>query len=915
MRGEIIALDLETTGLDPAQDHIIEVGLALCKDDQIVDKYQTLVNPVIKIPPTVVSLTGIKDEHVQNAPLIDEILPHIQNFIGNRPIVAHNIKFDIGMLEKHRVAQKNLQLDTFDLATILLPASPRYNLNTLVETFNLQLDSAHRALDDAIAAWQVYRQLWQRLLELPINLLQEIVDNSEGLDWAVGEVFKDALALRNERGEKSTGQMVFDFKPDTNTYTPLAPKTTPTPLDTDKLAASFDATGMLSSKLSNYQVREGQIQMAREIGTAFNHSKHLLIEAPIGTGKALAYLLPAAQWALENNERVVIATSKPNRRDEILNREIPFLEETLGLNLIAAPLKSRLEYLSPRKFEALRRHKAATVDELRILAKVLVWLQRGGSGEKSELNLRGADERAAWQRISEYDSLTPPEAGSPFYKAQMQAQAAHLLIVSHALLLSREADVIPDYRYIIIDEAHYLEEGITYGLKETVDKHGLLDSLANMGDIKKGLLKNILKDIETLPEKAYQKMESYFAVLAEAGSEMESLVKKFFEKAVQSTFRDEESSPFNRQVRVTDGTRKHDSWNEVRTAWQALGDYIKALYESLDKIVNALHQLNERYADEIEHFEDLVESIQSASSKLKLSHLFLERLVNAPAKNTIYWVSYNPSTAQIEMSTAPLHVGGLLQKQIWDTKKSAVLTSATLRTLQTFDFFNDRLNLSGVNSAVMPSRFVHKESTLIYLPTDIPEPNQRVQYKEMTERVIIELASATDGKMLCLFTSYQQLRETADNTRPRLALGNIMVYDEATSINRDTMVDNFKTVEKAVLMGTFSYWEGVDEDLNTVVLIRLPFSPPTDPIFSARSESYGDNSFKGYMVPDAIIQFRMGFDQLIRRENNKGLVVILDKRMTSKPYGQHFIDSLPDVNVQRGVIAQLPKVAKEWLKK
>lgn len=312
----------------------------------------------------------------------------------------------------------------------------------------------------------------------------------------------------------------------------------------------------------------------------------------------------------------------------------------------------------------------------------------------------------------------------------------------------------------------------------------------------------------------------------------------------------------------------------------------------------------------------MVESIQSASSKLKLSHLFLERFVNAPAKNTIYWVLHSSSfNNQVELSTAPLRVGGLLQKNLWEAKKSAILTSATLRTLQTFDFFIDRLNTGTMKTAIMPARFQHKDNTLIFLPTDIPEPNQRVPYREMVERAIIELATVTEGQMLCLFTSFQQLRETSQNTAPRLALGNIMVYDEAHAITRDSMSDGFNTTEKAVLMGTFSHWENLDEQLQVIVMIRLPFSPPTDAIFAARSESYGDNSFKGYMIPDAIIQFRQGFDQLNRQENTKGLVVILDKRMTSKPYGQHFIDSLPEVKVQRGVIANLPKIAKEWLKK
>lgn len=908
MRGEIIALDLETTGLDPAQDMIIEVGIALCKDDQVVDKYQTLVNPGVTIPPPVVSLTGITNAEVQNAPLIDEILPHMRTYIGDRPVVAHNISFDLGMLKKYRIAQSNLAIDTYDLATILLPTSPRYNLNTLVETFSLQLDNAHRALDDAIAGWQVYRQLWKRILELPIDLLHEIVDNTDGLFWPAGAVFKDALELRLANGEKITAPVVFDFKPDGNHWTPLQPKSAPTPLNVDKVTAHLKADSPFASRIPNFEPREGQVQMAADICTAFNQGEHRVIEAPVGTGRTLAYLLPAAEWALENGERVVIATRREN-----LHADITLLNEMLGLN--TAAIKNRSEYLNPRKLAALRRYKATTVDELRMLAKVLVWLWQGGNGEKSELNLRGMDERSAWLRISEFDSWNQPEAGSPFAKTLAQAKSAHVLIVPHDLLLSRQADVIPDYRYIIIDEAHHLEEGISYGLKEVVDKYGLLDSLASMGDIKKGLLRNILKDTAALPEKAYQKLEIFFKDMAAAGREMESLVSKFFEKVVHVAFRDEEGGGFNRQTRITDGTRKQNEWNEVRSAWQELAAYLDTLSASLDRIVNALYQLHERYGEDIQHFDDLVESIQAASTKLKISHLFLERLVNAPQKNMVYWVSHDPVRLQIELCAAPVHVGGLVKEKLWDAKKCAIVTSPTLRVMQTFDFMNDRLNASGIKNVVIPSRFHYSENTLVYLPTDIPEPNQRLPYKDMIERTIIELATVTEGRMLCLFTSFQQLRETAQNTAPRLALGNIAVYDEANAVNRETMLDNFKTAEKAVLMGTFSFWRGTGEDIQVIVLIRLPFTPPNDPVFSARAETYGDNSFRGYMIPDAILQFRQGFDQFTRRDEDKRLLVILDKRMTSKPYGQHFIDSLPEVKIQRGVIGQLPKQAKDWLKK
>jgi DNA polymerase-3 subunit epsilon/ATP-dependent DNA helicase DinG len=204
----------------------------------------------------------------------------------------------------------------------------------------------------------------------------------------------------------------------------------------------------------------------------------------------------------------------------------------------------------------------------------------------------------------------------------------------------------------------------------------------------------------------------------------------------------------------------------------------------------------------------------------------------------------------------------------------------------------------------------------VYLPTDIPEPNQRNTYQEMLERGIIELATLTEGRMLCLFTSYTQLRQTAQAVAPRLALGNITVLDQSSGSSRQLLLDSFVSEERAVLMGTRSFWEGVDipgQDLSALVIARLPFSVPSDPIFAARSEVYGDRSFMQYSVPDAILRFRQGFGRLIRRKDDRGVVAIFDKRVISKRYGQLFLDSLPPVTIERGPLANLPTSAKRWL--
>jgi DNA polymerase-3 subunit epsilon/ATP-dependent DNA helicase DinG len=243
------------------------------------------------------------------------------------------------------------------------------------------------------------------------------------------------------------------------------------------------------------------------------------------------------------------------------------------------------------------------------------------------------------------------------------------------------------------------------------------------------------------------------------------------------------------------------------------------------------------------------------------------------------------------------------------------MTSATLRTDSGFDFIRERLHAQNIDTLSLGSPFNYKKSTLIYLPDDMPEPNDRHHYQKALERGLVSLADALNGRVLVLFTSYAQLRQTAEAIRPLLALGNITVYDQSDGSSRQALLDGFKSTEKAVLLGTKSFWEGVDipgDSLSALVITRLPFAVPTEPIFAARSETFTD-PFKEYALPDAILRFRQGFGRLIRTQNDRGVVAIFDRRILSKSYGESFLNALPECTVERGALKNLPEKAKAWI--
>jgi DNA polymerase-3 subunit epsilon/ATP-dependent DNA helicase DinG len=665
--------------------------------------------------------------------------------------------------------------------------------------------------------------------------------------------------------------------------------------------------------------------MLRAVATTFNQGGHLMIEAPTGVGKSLAYLIPALYWATTNNERVVISTATINLQDQLINKDLPLVGQALGIPFRAAVLKGRGNYLCPRRLATLRRRGPTSVGEVRVLAKILVWLLDTESGDKGEISLRGFEENVVWSRLSAEDEGCTMERCSeqmggacPIYKARRAAEAAHVLVVNHALLLADVqigSRVLPEYYYLVIDEAHHLEDATTNGLSFQVNQTTLQRRLDDLGSARAGLLGDVIRGTRgSVPPKYFEQVEEYVTIVADSLKAMGHHTERYFDTLMQFLQQSGSLRPgeYSNQVRITDGVRRQPQWEEVEMAWDVLSQFTLAISNAMNRLARGLAGL-ENF--DVLNYDDLLSSVQAAALHLVEMHMQLEAFSCKPLENTIYWAQVDQDGTRLSIHAAPLHVGPLLEEHLWNTKESVILTSATLRTGGTFDYVRDRLSTHDVEEVVVGSPFDYESSTLVYIPTDMPEPNRRDDYQKAVERGLIELAAATEGRLLGLFTSYAQLRQTSQAIAPRLAWGNITVFDQSDGTSRQALLDGFVGTERAVLLGTRSFWEGVDvpgEDLSVVVIVRLPFAVPSDPIFAARSELY-ENSFMDYAVPDAVLRFRQGFGRLIRTKTDRGVVVLFDNRVISKRYGRVFLDSLPGCTVQRGPLAQLPRAAADWI--
>lgn len=925
MRGELVAVDLETTGFDAVKDEIIEIAAVRFSDGKIVDEFNTLVNPGRHIPEAVTQLTGLTDEDVIGAPGVQNALPLLRSFVGSSAWIAHNVSFDAAFLNHRSTLVSNPRLDTYELASILLPGAPRYNLTTLTTLMGANIGNAHRALFDARATAHIYWRFWEKAISLPSALLEELIDLSRDLRWDSRLFFE--MALREQNGV-SPKQLVIPFTTENGDRRPLRRIDVEDfqPIDPSRIESILGSGGELARAIDDYEERTGQILMASQVADAFNNADQVIIEAGTGTGKSIAYLVPAALWSSQNADRVVISTNTINLQEQLILKDIPALQQTIDTQFNAALMKGRANYLCPRRLAAARKRRPSSVEELRALGKILVWLQESSTGDRGELTLRG-EEFGAWLRLSADDEGCTTETCRalmdgvcPFYKARKAAEAAHIVVVNHALLISdalTENRVLPEYDHLIVDEAHHLEDAITGGLSFRLDESTLRRRTADLGNERRGLLGAFLGSIRQsqVPEKDVVRLESYIADVGSAISAMDIHVHRFFgdlRTLAHAVVRNR--GDYTAHIRILDEVRRKHEFARVQDSWSTLREFLEVISEALNQLNKALERFN---LFQVPDLEGLTTSVGATDRFFNDVTSQLDAFVDAPGSNTIYWMSVGQSDESLTVNTAPLHVGEMTQQYLWSSKSTVVLTSATLQTNESFEFLKQRLNANHMRTVDVGSPFNYRDSTLVFVPDDIPDPSDRHKYQAAVERGIIELAAALNGRVLALFTSYAQLKQTAQAITPRLALGNITVYDQSDGSSRQALLEGFQNTERAVLLGTRSFWEGVDipgEALSALVIARLPFAVPTDPVFAARSETYADH-FNAYALPDAILRFRQGFGRLIRRQSDRGIVAILDNRVRTKGYGRSFIDALPECTIVYAPLSQLPGKASQWLER
>lgn len=924
-----VALDLETTGLDSSRDAIIEIGAVRFSGDTVLDRFATFVHPQRPIPLRVQQITAITDRDVANSPTIDTIAPELLAFVDGsvHAVVAHNAPFDLGFLQRAGIHFHRPALDTHELSSIVLPGMSSYSLGELCRQLNITLPHAHRALDDAEAAARLFMHIQGVLQRLPRPILRTLIDCAGDNLWDPLLLMRDALALSTVDSVWPGAQLTQSID-EIALPEPVAGHVTAVP--PAAVDRAFAADGPLAQLMGDgYEVRRGQVEMAQTVLQALNHGSHHIIEAGTGTGKSMAYLLPAALWSLANGQRVVIATDTITLQEQLIEQEIPRLAAMTGAPVQAALLKGRSHYLCLRRLRAWISGRSLSQLELRLLTRILIWLPHTRTGDLSELSIYDNQERALLQSLcSDSQSCTEERCGSPtsagsdglswlqppgmaqdfYWTARRRAQSAHLLVINHALLLAdlqNKGRVLPEYNHLIVDEAHRLEHAATEQFTFRIESKRLELHLRRLP----------LKE-ETLALLADQPQRLRLAQqIAQQTERISTSLRSFVASLIRIVKRHGgEEEQAGQEIRVDlDLLRPQPRWSQVEIEWDSISTALRRLTRMLAELVGQLEAARWWQADVQ---AQILADFQRSYAYLAEIDQQLELLIMGTAnqrRDTISWLELNAEGKVLTFCLAPVHISEVLESGLFRSRRSVILTGATLRTDEGFDFIQERLGFLHAQTRTVESPFDYRSNVLLYLPSDMPAPD-RGGYQSAVERAIVETARAADGRTLVLFTSHAHLRATADAVRSPLDQAGVTVLEHGSS-GRGQLLREFRSGRKAVLLGTGTFWEGIDlpgEMLSCLIIVRLPFAVPTDPLVKARSQAY-DNPFNDYTLPDAVLRFRQGFGRLIRRADDRGLVVLLDSRIWQRPYGSAFVDALPACTVRHAPLMNLSENIGQWL--
>lgn len=698
------------------------------------------------------------------------------------------------------------------------------------------------------------------------------------------------------------------------------------PLGRDEMERDLGEGGAIARAHPRYEDRPSQRAMAARIAQLYNSGGIGLLEAGTGIGKSLAYLVPALRWGARNRERTIVSTNTINLQEQLVGKDLPFLAQALDDQPVRfALLKGWRNYVCLLRLEHAESAEATLFDDgMRgEVAQIAGWASKTKDGSLSDLPNQPRNE--VWDEVAAEPDLCQRFQCTHFekcfvFKARRVAAEADVIVVNHHLLLADvavrratgnwgESAVLPAYSRLVVDEGHHLEDAAANHLGITATRRGLQRLFGRLERRGKGLLPALVARLnasrDLISVASMDLVEDRLAPAVRAARDKSTLLFDLLD-----TLLDESGVQV---LRLTDAFAAHRIWDSgLRLALQDTREGLALLGQGLQIVserMEASAKVSEANAPLLSEIRAITRRLEGASDAL------VETLAPPPGSPTVRWLESKGREKSVAATSVPLNLAPILREDLFRRVKTTIVTSATLATDGDFTFLRNRLGLNEADveptMGVFPSPFHYDIQALLAVPTDAPSPNQDApRHAAFVIDLILDVAEASDGGLFCLFTSHKDVRLMAAELRARgfERRWPLLVHGEGT---RDTLLARFRATRGSVLLGTASFWEGVDvpgDALRGLVISKLPFKVPTEPLTAAHCEAIeraGGDAFAEYMLPHAALRLKQGFGRLIRTSTDSGVVVIADPRVVRMPYGRELLRVLPPAKRINGNWADL----------
>ncbi|MDR2196500.1 MAG: DNA polymerase III subunit epsilon [Coriobacteriales bacterium] len=908
---EYVVLDTETTGLDPSRDTPIEIAAAILRGPQIVERFSTFVDPGRPIPPAITELTGISDGDVRGAPNAREATCALTDFVGERALIAHNASFDRAFIEASAplgsaIADRDRWLDSLELSRIALPRMREHKLKSLAEAFGVP-PATHRAIDDVEALCHLWRIMLVALSDLPPGLVALLAQLFPSTAWPLRPVLAQIAAAwgleahafslveaRRARERAWRGRQKVDALELDGGIVPLAA------IGADELAAAFAPNGIVEAMYPRYEPRGEQLQMATEVADALAEGTHRAIEAGTGVGKSMAYLVPLALFATRNHVACGVATKTNTLLDQLMYSELPRLDAAMPDGLSYVALKGYEHYPCLRKLMHLARadrsFKGEGAGAPALIAALLTFVCSSARGDLDPLSLN-------WRGLARWEVCASAEdclkrscryyARCLLHGARRAAAEADIVVTNHALLfcdVMAAGGILPPIRQWVVDEAHGMEAEARRQLTLAIEERSMTQTLDGLLS-STGTLMQLLNAARALAGSSLligriEAVRHEAASLPVLGESFFSYLKDLHELTKHSSY-DRVDLWINEQV------RQSTPWSLLSSAGLALAKRLELFLKDAQDIVSLASQ-----------FEELAEPTSDLIGRTAdLKHAFdaLVLILDGGDRDYVYYAELDrrPEVHFDRLLAARLDIGAVLLEDFFPNEMSVTFTSATLAAGSDFSYFAracglDRLPEERWRAVQLHSSYDYERNMAVFLANDLPEPGAH-GYREALERLLLEAHRALGGSVLTLFTNRRDMEAAFSRLKGPLLDAGVTLRCQSRGFNARHLREEFLADRATSLFALRSFWEGFDapgDTLRCVIIPKLPFSRPSDPLMQERALGDAD-AWRHYALPEAILDLKQAAGRLIRSSTDSGALILADTRLLTKRYGRAFLDALP----------------------